>query len=105
MCGPPSGGEEAWSIHTYSSSLFAVIVRALRLFVRTEEANAMKIGTGAVHEGEFMRRCFWGCRPACQAVHTTDDRLVDQVVTRNARGKLTLYTTGISYWSTHDQEG
>jgi EXLDI family protein len=89
------------------SSLSAVIARALRLFVQTEEARVRQrqaSTTMAPNEDEFMRRNFRGRRLARQTVHTADDRLVNQIVTRNVRGKLVLYTTDIPHWSSYNQD-
>jgi EXLDI family protein len=85
-------------------SLSAVIARALRQFVQTEEAKAHQPGRTpgqAGSEGEMLRQHFRGRRLARQTVHTTDDRLVNQIVARNTRGKLVLYTREIPRWSSY----
>jgi len=87
-------------------SLSALIARALRLYVQTEEARVQKpdgLKGKAGSDGEFMRQNFQGRRLAKQTVHTIDDRLVNQVVAHNARGKLVLYTKEIANWSQYDK--
>lgn len=85
-------------------SLSAVIARALRQFVQIEEAKAYQSDRvkGAISEGEFMRENFRGRRLARQTVHTADDRLVNQIVAQDTRGKLVLYTKEIPHWSTYN---
>lgn len=89
------------------SSLSAVIARALRLFVQAEEARARQPQaptTEAASTREFMRRSFRGRRLARQTTHTADDRLVNQIVSQNARGKLVLYTKEVPHWSSYNQD-
>jgi EXLDI family protein len=86
-------------------SLSAVIARALRQFVQTEEAKAHKPESAAGQaERELMRKNFRGRRLARQTVHTADDRLVNQIVSQNTLGKLVLYTREIPHWSSYDKD-
>lgn len=89
------------------SSLSAVIARALRLFVQAEEARARQrheAPTEAASIREFMRRSFRGRRLARQTTHTADDRLVNQIISQNARGKLVLYTKEVPRWSSYNMD-
>ncbi len=86
-------------------SLSAVIARALRLFVQMEEAKTSQPGAaqGKVKgDGDFMRQHFQGQKLGRQTVHTADDRLVNQIVSQNTRGKLVLYTREIPRWSSYN---
>jgi EXLDI family protein len=86
-------------------SLSAVIARALRQFIQIEEAKAHQSGASkgeAESESAFMRQNFRGRRLARQTVHTVDDRLVNQIVSQNTRGKLVLYTREIARWSSYN---
>lgn len=84
-------------------SLSAVIARALRQFVQTEEARAYQ-ANAARQENEVMRQSFRGRKLGRQTVHTADDRLVNQIVSQNTHGKLVLYTREIPHWSAYNKD-
>lgn len=90
------------------SNLSSVIVRALRLFVQTEEAKRQHLEDVTVEvkseAGVAVRQQFRARLLAKQRRYTPDDRLVNQVVYYTARGKFAVYTKEIAHWSTYSEE-
>lgn len=86
------------------SNLSAVIARALRQFVETEEAKSagsrpitVAVGT----DGQVRRQQFRGRLLARHREHTPDDTLAIQLVYQTAKGKLAVYTKTIAQWSSY----
>jgi len=83
-------------------ALSAVIARALRLFVETEEAKAQQIDEVTVvvgNDGDYQRQRFKGRILAKQGIQSDDDLMLSRIVYRTARGKLAVYTKEIPHWS------
>lgn len=89
------------------SNLSAVIARALRLFVQTEEAKKMNLREVTVtvgSEGQMRRQQFRGRLLARLREHTDDNELVVRIVYQTARGMLAVYTKTIPDWSAYADE-
>ena len=89
------------------SNLSAVIARALRLFVQTEEAKNMQLRDVTVAVGTddaMQRKQFRGRLLARHREHTDDHALVVRIVYLTAKGQLALYTKTIPDWSAYTDE-
>ncbi len=88
-------------------NLSAVIARALRLFVETEEARAQHISEVTVEvgrEGKYKRKQFRGRILAKQRLQTPDYLLINRLVYQTAKGKLAVYTKEIPHWSSYKED-
>lgn len=89
-------------------NLSALIARALRLFVQTEEARTSDMRAVAVEtgvDGLTQRKQFRGRLLARHREHTPDDELIVRIVYQTAKGKLALYIKTIANWSAYVNSG
>ena len=86
------------------SNLSAVIARALRLFIQTEEAKHMQLREVTVavgHDDEMARKQFRGRLLARHREQGDEHALVVRIVYQTAKGQLALYTKTIPDWSAY----
>lgn len=86
-------------------NLSAAIARAVRLFVRTEEARAEDIRevTVAVAGDPPRRQRFRGRLLARHREHTPADVLTVRIIYQTSKGNFAVYTKTIAHWSAYGE--
>lgn len=88
-------------------NLSAVITRALRLFVQTEEAKSNDVRDVTIKvgdDGNYQKKQFRGRLLAKWQTKTADGRHITQIVYHTAKEKLAVYTKDIPNWSKYDEQ-